>query len=109
MIGPNPFAKITAADAIVRSAYQMGKTPLLPLYAASLGAGDAYLGFIVSISTLTGMLTKPFFGVLSDRWGRRSWLIIMIHDGSLKVLAELFEGCASDQEKLSDTVQGSTG
>ena len=76
MIGPNPFAKITAADAIVRSAYQMGKTPLLPLYAASLGAGDAYLGFIVSISTLTGMLTKPFFGVLSDRWGRRSWLIV---------------------------------
>ena len=35
--------------------------------------------------------------------------LIMIHDGSLKVIAELFEGCASDQEKLSDTVQGSTG
>lgn len=76
MIRSRNFAKITAADAIVRSAYQMGKTPLLPLYAASLGAGDAYLGLIVSISTLTGMLTKPLFGVLSDRWGRRSWLII---------------------------------
>ena len=35
--------------------------------------------------------------------------LIMIHDGSLKVIAELFEGSASDEEKLSDTVQGSTG
>ena len=55
MTGPKPLAKITATDAIVRSAYKMGETPLLPLYAASPGAGDAYLGFIVSISTLTGI------------------------------------------------------
>jgi MFS family permease len=54
----------------------MGKTPLLPLYAAALGAGDALLGFIVSVSTLTGMLLKPFVGFLSDRWGRRGWLIV---------------------------------
>jgi MFS family permease len=54
----------------------MGKTPLLPLYAASLGAGDALLGFIVSVSTLTGMFLKPFVGVLSDRWGRRGWLLV---------------------------------
>lgn len=69
------FALITSADFIVRSAYQMGKTPLLPIYAASLGAGDAFLGFIVSVSTLTGMLLKPFVGILSDRWGRRAWLL----------------------------------
>jgi MFS family permease len=53
----------------------MGKTPLLPIFAASLGAGDVFLGFIVSVSTLTGMILKPFFGVFSDRWGRRAWLI----------------------------------
>jgi MFS family permease len=70
------FAKITAADFIVRAAYQMGKTPLLPIFAASLGAADAFLGLIVSVSTLTGMLLKPFIGVLSDRWGRRWWLIV---------------------------------
>ena len=70
------FASITAADFIVRSAYQMGKTPLLPLYAASLGAGDAFLGFIVSVSTLTGLVFKPLVGVMSDRWGRRGWLIL---------------------------------
>ena len=70
------FYYITGADFIVRSAYQMGKTPLLPVFAASLGAGDAFLGFIVSVSTLTGMVLKPFIGFLSDRWGRRFWLIL---------------------------------
>ncbi|MBS1255678.1 MAG: putative multidrug resistance protein MdtD [Deltaproteobacteria bacterium] len=64
---------LTAADFIVRTAYQMGKTPLLPLFAASLGANATFLGFIVSASTLTGILLKPMFGLLSDRWGRWIW------------------------------------
>ncbi len=70
------FIGITLADFIVRSAYQMGKTPLLPIFAAALGATDAFLGFIVSVSTLTGMVLKPMIGILSDRWGRRWWLIV---------------------------------
>ncbi len=70
------FFKLTLADFIVRSAYQMGKTPLLPLFAAALGASDAFLGVIVSVSTLTGMLLKPAIGFLSDRSSRRIWLII---------------------------------
>ena len=76
MIRSRGFIYITSADFIVRSAYQMGKTPLLPIFAASLGAGDALLGFIISVSTLTGMVLKPFIGILSDRWGRRRWLIL---------------------------------
>jgi MFS family permease len=70
------FALITGADFIVRSAYQMGKTPLLPIFAAALGASDILLGFIVSVSTLTGMVLKPLVGMLSDRWGRRVWLLL---------------------------------
>lgn len=54
----------------------MGKTPLLPLFAALLGAGEVFLGFIISVSTLTGMVLKPFVGFLSDRWGRRWWLLL---------------------------------
>ena len=73
---PLNFISITGADFIVRSAYQMGKTPLLPIFALSLGATDAFLGFIVSVSTLTGMVLKPAIGILSDRWGRRWWLIV---------------------------------
>lgn len=74
--GSPALLKISVADFIVRSAYQMGKTPLLPIFAASLGASDALLGLIVSVSTLTGMATKPLFGLLSDRMGRRLWLLI---------------------------------
>ena len=70
------FLYITIADLIARSAYQMGKTPLLPIFAAILGATDAFLGIIVSVSTLTGMLFKPFVGILSDRWGRKGWLLL---------------------------------
>ena len=74
--GTPAFLRITLADFIVRSAYQMGKTPLLPIFAASLGASDALLGLVVAVSTLTGIVTKPLFGLLSDRMGRRLWLLI---------------------------------
>lgn len=70
------FLNVTIADFIVRSAYQMGKTPLLPVFAQTLGAGEVFLGLIVSVSTLTGIILKPIVGALSDIWGRRSWLIM---------------------------------
>ena len=76
IIKSSDFYRITLADFIVRSAYQMGKAPLLPIFAASLGATDLLLGFIVSVSTITGMLSKPLVGLLSDRWGRKLWLLI---------------------------------
>ncbi len=72
---PRDFLRLGAADFIVRSGYQMGKTPLLPILAASLGATDLFLGLVVSVSTLTGLLLKPLVGLLSDRQGRRSWLL----------------------------------
>ena len=75
MLGVPGLFKITAADFLVRTAYQMGKTPLLSIFAASLGANATFLGLIVSVSTLTGMLLKPIFGLLSDRWGRWIWLL----------------------------------
>ena len=68
--------RITGADLIVRTAYQVGKTPLMPLFAASVGAGELLVGAIVSVSTITGMILKPMFGLLSDRWGRKLWLLI---------------------------------
>ena len=70
------FVAVTVADFMARAAYQMGKTPLLPIFAAGLGASDVLLGLIVSVSTVTGMVLKPFIGMLSDRAGRRNWLII---------------------------------
>ncbi len=69
-----PFLNLMLADFIARSAYQLGKTPLLPIFASSLGASGVWLGMIVSISTITGLFLKPLFGILSDSWGRRFWL-----------------------------------
>ena len=76
MIRTHALVLVTAADFIVRAAYQMGKTPLLPIFAQWLGAGSIFIGLISSVSTLTGMLLKPFVGLLSDRWGRRVWLLV---------------------------------
>ena len=71
-----PLVLLTLIDFITRSAYMTGKTPVLPLFAASLGAGEVLLGFISSISVFTGMVLKPLVGVFSDRQGRRLWLFI---------------------------------
>lgn len=70
-----PLLLVTLIDFIVRSAYMTGKTPVLPLFAATLGAGEVLLGLISSISAFTGMALKPLIGALSDRQGRRYWLI----------------------------------
>ena len=71
-----PILFMGLADFLVRSAYQMGKTPLLPIFAVSLGASDSFVGLIISVSTITGMIFKPVIGFLSDIWGRRSWLLV---------------------------------
>ena len=70
------LAKIFAADFVLRFSYQMGKSPLLPLFAVALGAAEMLTGLIVAVSTFTGILLKPLFGMLSDRSGRRTWLLI---------------------------------
>jgi len=62
----------------VRAAYQMAKSPILPLLAASLGANKIVIGTIVGVSTLTGTVFKPLVGGLSDRWGRRVFFFVAL-------------------------------
>ena len=73
---PVDLWRLMSADLIARTAYQTGKSPLMPLFAASLGAGELLGGAIVSVSTITGIVLKPIFGWLSDRSGRRIWLFV---------------------------------
>lgn len=70
---PAGFWALFCTDLIVRTGYQMAKSPVLPLLAAALGANKVTIGVIVGVSTLTGTVFKPFVGALSDRWGRRAW------------------------------------
>ncbi len=78
MSKPLDFWRLACADLIVRTSYQVGKTPLMPLFAASLGGSELLVAAIVSVSTITGAVLKPIFGWLSDYWGRRLWLFLGI-------------------------------
>ena len=69
------FLLLFITDLIARTGYQIGKSPVLPVLALALGAGDALLGLIVSVSTATGMVAKPLIGHLADRHGRYRFLL----------------------------------
>ncbi len=49
--------------------------PLLPFYAESLGATATMVGLLVAIFAAAQLLSSPFWGRLSDRYGRRPLLI----------------------------------
>ena len=54
----------------------IAKNPILPLLAASLGAGPGEIGLIAAASTVTGIATSLAAGRLSDRFGRRPLLLL---------------------------------
>ena len=93
------FLALFLADFTVRSAYMAGKSPVLPVFAEELGANEIVLGAIVSISTLTGVLFKPFFGFLSDRHGQ--WVWLMIGTVLFSSAPVLYLGVSTTQELIS--------
>ena len=70
------YALVLTMDLLARTGYQMGKSPVLPLFAAALGSGTAASGMIVAVSTTTGLITSPLIGAISDFYGRRRPLLI---------------------------------
>lgn len=49
--------------------------PVMPVFAESLGAGGLALGIIIAAFSLTRGFCQPVVGNLSDRWGRKGFLI----------------------------------
>ena len=49
--------------------------PVMPVFAASLGAGGLALGFIIAAFSITRGFCQPLVGNLSDRWGRKGFLV----------------------------------
>jgi len=49
--------------------------PLLPVYARSLGASGFYIGMIFGAFSISRTLFLPWFGALSDRKGRKPWIV----------------------------------
>lgn len=60
----------------------ISKSPILPIFAKSLGATGAQIGWIASASTIPGILISYIAGDLADRLGYRKVLV-----GSLLVFA----------------------
>ena len=50
--------------------------PLFPIYVSQKGATNFQLGLIVSGFTISQFLVQPFFGGLSDRFGRKPFMVI---------------------------------
>jgi MFS family permease len=61
------FAMITGVGIVV---------PLLPIYARDLGASGLYIGLIFGSFPLSRTFFLPYFGRLSDKKGRKPFIVI---------------------------------
>jgi predicted MFS family arabinose efflux permease len=52
--------------------------PVMPLYAAKLGASEAWIGLLSTLYSLMQFVFAPLWGRLSDRAGRRPVLLVSI-------------------------------
>ncbi|KAA0250962.1 MAG: MFS transporter [Candidatus Jettenia sp.] len=74
----SPFIALCTVGFFARISYAMARTPLLPLFALSLGAGPEAIGFVVGASTITGIFFKLPAGTLSDIYGRYKMLFLSV-------------------------------
>jgi MFS transporter, DHA1 family, multidrug resistance protein len=72
----NAFIAIVLASLLSRLGYQMARSPVLPTFAADLGALPELIGVIVAASTITGVFFKLPSGALSDVLGRKRMMVL---------------------------------
>jgi MFS family permease len=72
----NAFIAIVLASLLSRLGYQMARSPVLPAFAADLGALPEMIGIIVAASTVTGVLFKLPSGALSDVLGKKRMMVL---------------------------------
>ena len=71
-----PFIMLSATGFFAIFSSTASKSPVLPLYAVHLGASPMEVGIVAAVSTLAGILFSIPAGVFSDRWGRRTMLLV---------------------------------
>lgn len=71
----SPFITLCIVGFFARLSYAMARTPILPLFALTLGAKSEAIGFLVGASTITGIFFKLPAGALSDIYGRHKMLL----------------------------------
>lgn len=50
--------------------------PVMPVFATELGANGLALGMIIAVFSVSRGLLQPVIGSLSDRWGRKGFLVV---------------------------------
>src|SRR5229473_333049 len=70
------FIAVVLASLLSRLGYQMARSPVLPIFAADLGALPELIGVIVAASTITGVFFKLPSGALSDVLGRKRMMVL---------------------------------
>lgn len=73
---PSPFRLLCGAGFLAILSTTMAKNPVLPLFAAHLGAGLEGVGLVSALSPLAGVLVGIPGGMCSDRFGRRGMLLV---------------------------------
>ena len=72
----SPFLLLCIMGGLAIFSSTMSKSPVLPLFAGSLGIPDKTLGFVAAASTIVGILVSFPAATLSDFIGRRRLLLI---------------------------------
>lgn len=72
----SPFALLCSTGLFAIFSSTISKSPVLPLFAAHLGAGPSGVGMVASVSAFTGIIASIPAGILSDKFGRKRLLII---------------------------------
>lgn len=104
----SPFTALCTVGFFARLSYALARSPVLPLFALSLGAGPEAIGFAVGISTVTGIFFKLPAGALSDIIGRKRTMLIglvvfavmpftylLVHNYGLLVIIRFIHGLAT--------------
>ncbi len=69
---------LSVVASIALLSYTMARSPLLPIFSKTLGAGPELIGFISGASTITGVFVKLPAGALSDVYGRKRLLLMAL-------------------------------
>ena len=74
-LGMSPFLLLCATGLFAIFSSTISKSPVLPLYAAHLGADPSGVGFVAAVSAAAGIVFSVPAGMLSDRVGRKRMLM----------------------------------
>lgn len=71
----SPFLFLCATGLLAIFSSTISKSPVLPLFAAHLGAGPSGVGLVAAVSALAGVLFSVPAGLLADRFGKKRLLL----------------------------------